>query len=98
MGMAGLGAWGGESWYPDREGWISASLSVPVHPGVTGALDLSGEGSDLDALFQDLPILLFVFTGSVCCLNCILEKKMQTLLRTGFLIFRQHTCYIVEVI
>lgn len=75
MGVADLGAWGGESWYPEREAWISASLSV--HPGVAGALDLSGEGSNLYALFQDLPILLFVLTGSVCCLNCILQKKMQ---------------------
>lgn len=77
MDMASLRAWGGESWYPDGEGWISASFSVPVHPQVTGALDLSGEGSDLNALFQDLTILLFVFTRSVCCLNCILEKEME---------------------
>ena len=78
MGMAGLGARGCERWYPDREGWISASVSVPVHPWVTGALDLSSEGSHLDALFQDLPILLFVFTGTVRCLNCILgEKKIR---------------------
>lgn len=32
MDMASLGARGGKSWYPDREGWISASLPVPVHP------------------------------------------------------------------
>lgn len=76
--MAGLGAGGGESWYADRKGGISAPLSVPVHPGVTGALDLGGEGSDLDALFQDLPVLLFVLAGTVCCLNSILGKKMQT--------------------
>lgn len=72
MGVAGLGAWGGKGWYPYREGWISASLSVPVYAGFTGALNLCREGSNLDALFQDLPILLFVFTGSLCCLNCIL--------------------------
>lgn len=83
MGMASLGVWGGESWYPDREGWISASLSVPVHPRVTGALDLSREGGDLDTLFQDLPILLFVFTHSVCCMNCILGKKMERQLSCG---------------
>lgn len=85
MGMASLGAWGGESWYPDREGWISASLSVPVHPRVTGALDLSGEGGDLDALSQDLPILLFVFTRSVCCMNCILGKKWKHSGETGLI-------------
>lgn len=63
--MAGFGAWGGESWYSDREGWVSASLSVPVHSRVTGTLNLSSKWSNLNAFFQDLTILLFVFVGSV---------------------------------
>lgn len=75
MGVGVFRARVGKGRDPGREVGLSVFLSVPIHPRVSGALDLCCEGSDLDTLLEDSPVLLFVFTGSVHSLDCILGRQ-----------------------
>lgn len=79
--VAGLGPWGRQGRDAYGEGGLSAALSLPLHPELAGALDLRRERSNLDALLQDLPVLLLVFARSLRSLNCILRTTKRRRIR-----------------